>query len=61
MDYTSKMLTELQILENFSEEYNHELLFLSKRIRRDIWNSENTRKLYTVMSQFPIKQKIECS
>lgn len=49
MDYTSKMLAELQILENLSEEYNQELLFLSKRIRRDIWDSENTRKLYAVI------------
>ena len=49
MDYTYKILTELQTLENLSEEYKQELLFLSKRIRRDIWNSKNDRQLYAVM------------
>ena len=49
MDYTYKILTELQTLENLFEEYKQELLFLSKRIRRDIWNSKNDRQLYAVM------------
>ena len=29
MDYTYKILTELQTLENLSEEYKQELLFLT--------------------------------
>lgn len=47
--YTYKLLTELQILENLSEEYKQELLFLSKRIRMDIWNNKNAKQLYAVM------------
>ncbi len=49
MDYTYKMLTELQTLENLSEEYKQELLFLSRRIRMDIWNDKNAKQLYAVM------------
>lgn len=49
MDYTYKILVELQTLENLSEEYKQELAFLSKRIRIDIWNNKNTKQLYAVL------------
>lgn len=49
MDYTYKLIEELQILESLSKEYKSELLLLSKRIRRDIWNRTNTKMLYAVI------------
>ena len=46
MDYSLIMLEELQKLENLSEDYKGELKFLSKKIRKDFWNTDyNTEKL----------------
>lgn len=46
MDYSLIMLEELQKLENLSEDYKGELKFLSKKIRKDFWNTGyNTEKL----------------
>lgn len=45
MDYTIKMLEELQKLENLSVEYKGELRYLSKKTRKDIWIDNNTKKL----------------
>lgn len=45
MDYSIYMLEELEKLEKMSEEYRGELRFLSKKIRKDFWNENNTEKL----------------
>lgn len=46
MDYSFLMLEELQKLEQLSDEYSGELRFLSKKIRKDLWNVDyNTEKL----------------
>lgn len=52
MNFSLAVLEELQILENFSEEYKVELKFLSKKIRKDIWNSSNTEILSKVLGAF---------
>lgn len=49
MDYSYYMLDELQRLETLSDEYNEELKFLSKRIRRDFWNEHNTKELARIL------------
>lgn len=41
MNYSDRVLFELERLENFSDKYKTELRFLSKRIRRDIWKDGN--------------------
>lgn len=41
MDYSDRVLFELERLENFCDRYKAELLFLSKRIRRDVWKDGN--------------------
>lgn len=45
LDYSFMMLDELNRLENLSTEYREELRFLSKKIRKDFWNSRNEKKL----------------
>lgn len=42
---TDKMLQALYVLENLSAKRNKEFLFISKRIRKDIWNKANTERL----------------
>ena len=41
MDYSDRVLFELERLENFCDRYKTELRVLSKRIRRDIWKDGN--------------------
>lgn len=50
MDYSYKILTELERLENFSEKYKRELKFLSGRIRRDIWKGADERYLAGILN-----------
>lgn len=49
MSATSKMLQELYVLENFSEKRRKEFLFISNRIRKDIWNEKDTDRLCYVI------------
>lgn len=42
---TDKMLQALYVLENLSVKRSKEFLFISKRIRKDIWNDTNTDRL----------------
>ena len=42
---TDKMHQALYVLENFSIKRSKEFLFISKRIRKDIWNETNTEIL----------------
>lgn len=49
MSATDKMLQALYVLENFSEKRSKEFLFISKRIRKDIWNETNTNRLCHVI------------
>ena len=44
---TDKMHQALYVLENFSIKRSKEFLFISKRIRKDIWNETNTAVSYT--------------
>lgn len=37
MNYSIRVLDELQVLESMCDEYSGELTYLSKRIRKDIW------------------------
>ena len=37
MNYSIRVLDELQVLESMCDEYSGELRYLSKRIRKDIW------------------------
>lgn len=45
MDYSFRMLEELEKIENLSNEYPEELRFLSQRIRNDFWNKNNEEGL----------------
>lgn len=45
------MLTELQRLENLSDEYKVELRYLSKVIRRDFWTKYNTKPLCVLLNK----------
>lgn len=49
MDYSSRILYELGRLENFCDRYKTELLFLSKRIRQDIWKDGNDSALARIL------------
>lgn len=40
-NYNMLILDELQKLENLSSEYEPILMLISKRIRRDLWQSGN--------------------
>ena len=51
MDYSIMMLTELQRLEDLSEDYRNELRFLSKKIRKDFWNYSNESKLAKLLNK----------
>ena len=46
---TDKMLQALYVLENFSAKRSKEFLFISKRIRKDIWNETNAEGLCYLM------------
>ena len=46
---TDKMLQALYVLENFSTKRSKEFLFISKRIRKDIWNGTNAERLCYLM------------
>ena len=48
---TDKMLQALYVLENFSAKRSKEFLFISKRIRKDIWKETNTEKLCYLMER----------
>ena len=50
-DYYRLMLTELQRLENLSDEYKVELRYLSKVIRRDFWTKYNTNLLCVLLNK----------
>lgn len=50
-DYYVLMLTELQRLENLSDEYKAELRYLSKIIRRDFWTKDNTKSLCMLLNK----------
>lgn len=50
-DYYRLMLTELQRLENLSDEYRVELRYLSKMIRRDFWTKYNTKPLCMLLNK----------
>lgn len=54
MDYSIKMLEELQRLENLSVEYKGELRYLSKKIRKDFWIDNNTEKLSSLLVRLNI-------
>ncbi|WP_313128490.1 hypothetical protein [Anaerocolumna sp.] len=54
MDYTMKMLEELQKLENLSVEYKGELRYLSKKIRKDFWIDNNVEKLSSLLMRLNI-------
>lgn len=54
MDYSIKMLEELQRLENLSVEYKGELRYLSKKIRKDFWIDNNTEKLSSLLMRLNI-------
>ena len=59
MDYSLIMLEELQKLENLSEDYKGELKFLSKKIRKDFWNTDyNTEKLAKLLADQAKGKKI---
>ena len=49
MDYSFRMLDELQRLENLSDEYYEVLKMLSKKIRKDFWTKSNEAKLSTIL------------
>ena len=49
MDYSYKILIELERLEQFSNVYQSELRFLSKKIRNDIWKDGNDLMLASVL------------
>ena len=49
MDNSGRILYELERLENFCDKYKMELLFLSKRIRRDIWKDGNDPALAGIL------------
>ena len=49
MDNSGRILYELERLENFCDRYKTELLFLSKRIRRDIWKDGNDSALAGIL------------
>lgn len=57
IDYDFYVLTELNVLEELSKEYNSELLLLSKRIRIDIWIREYSKQLYYVLNRINIIYK----
>lgn len=54
MDYSIKILEELQRLENLSVEYKGELRYLSKKIRKDFWIDSNTEKLFSLLMRLNI-------
>ena len=49
MDYSDRVLFELERLENICDRYKTELRFLSKRIRRDIWKDGNDYVLARIL------------
>lgn len=49
MSAYTRMLLALYVLENISEKRQKEFLYISKRIRNDIWNKANTEKLCCVI------------
>lgn len=49
MSLTDRMLQALYVLESFSTKRSKEFLFISKRIRKDIWNETNTEGLCCLM------------
>ena len=51
-NYNMLILDELQKLENLSSEYELILMLISKRIRRDLWQSGNNDAiLYKMLSE----------
>ena len=51
-NYNMLILDELQKLENLSSEYEPILMLISKRIRRDLWQSGNNDAiLYKMLSE----------
>lgn len=49
MNYSDRVLFELERLENFCDKYKTELRFLSKRIRRDVWKDGNDSALAGIL------------
>lgn len=45
----SRMLSELDFIEHFSNDRSLEFLFISNRIRKDLWNNKNTALLAHVL------------
>lgn len=60
MNYKTKLIGELQVLENFSPEYTAELKLLSKRIRNDMWRADNEEILLKILNKINFVYKVMC-